>query len=156
MAGFILGNTLSDNGVVTRGVCKVDEQQQLLSVEETFGIERQGDKAIGKNGADEPVEMPVDCAVSMNMWGLTPDFLEELKAGFEEFLAAGAAKDLKAEYLLPQVVGNMLKGKKASVKVLKTQDKWFGVTYHEDTAAVVQALQELVDAGVYPAKLFQD
>ncbi len=156
MAGFILGNTLSDNGVVTRGVCSVDANQQLVNVEETFGIERKGNVAVGKNAAGEEVEMPLDSAVSMNMWGLTPDFLEELKSGFETFLAAGAAKDLKAEYLLPGVVGGMLQEKKASVKVLKTQDKWFGVTYHEDKAAVVQALQELTDAGVYPVKLFQD
>lgn len=156
MAGFILGNTLSDNGVVTRGVCSVNEKNQLVNIEETFSIERKGDKAVGKSGAGEPVEMPLDSAVSMNMWGLTPDFLEELKAGFGKFLAAGAAKDLKAEYLLPQVVADMLKAEKATVEVLKTQDKWFGVTYHEDKAAVVKALQELVDAGVYPVKLFQD
>lgn len=154
MAGFVLGNTMSDNGVVTRGVCRVDAQGYLQDIEETFGLEQKGNRAVGKNGAGESVELPLDCAVSMNMWGLTPDFLEELKSGFEEFLAAGAAKDMKAEYLLPEVVGRMLREKKASVKVLDTADKWFGVTYQEDKAAVMKALQELVDAGVYPARLF--
>lgn len=154
MAGFILGNTLSDNGVVTRGVCHVDEQGYLKDVEETFGIEQKGDKAVGKNGAGEMVELPLNCAVSMNMWGVTPDFLEELQNGFKEFLAAGAAKDMKAEYLLPEVIGKMLREQRATVKVLQSSDKWFGVTYKEDKEAVVKALQALVDAGKYPSSLF--
>lgn len=154
MAGFILGNTLSDNGVVTRGVCQVDEQGYLQDVKETFSIERKQDKAVGKNEAGETVELPLDCAVSMNMWGVTPEFLNELKKGFEEFLAAGAAKDVKAEYLLPEVIGKMLRENRATVKVLETADKWFGVTYKEDKEAVVKALRTLVDAGVYPDCLF--
>lgn len=154
MAGFILGNTLSDNGVVTRGICHVDGQGYLKDVEETFGIEQKGDKAVGKNGAGEQVELALNCAVSMNMWGVTPDFLDELDAGFREFLAAGGAADKKAEYLLPEVIGKMLREERATVKVLETSDKWFGVTYKEDKEAVVKALQALVDAGKYPSSLF--
>ena len=154
MAGFILGNTLSDNGVVTRGVCNVNGEGELLSVEETFGIERKGTVAVGKTEAGEPVEISLESPVSMNMWGLTPDFLLELKTGFEKFLADGAAKDMKAEYLLPTVIGDMLTEKKVSVKVLESRDKWFGVTYHEDKETVVKAIADLVAAGVYPARLF--
>lgn len=153
MAGFVLGNTLSDNGTVTRGVCTVNESGYLEKVEETFSIEQKGDIAVAKTAAGEPVELSLDSAVSMNMWGVTPEFLEELQKGFAEFLKAGAINDLKSEYLLPQVIDKMIQEKRASVKVLKTGDKWFGVTYQEDKAAVVKALQKLVDAGVYPGRL---
>lgn len=153
MAGFILGNTLSDNGTVTRGVCKVNENGYLTDVNETFGIVKNGDHAEGKTAAGDPVEMPLNAAVSMNMWGLTPEFLEELKSGFVEFLAAGAVKDLKSEYLLPAVIGDMIKKNKATVRVLESKDKWFGVTYHEDKEAVVEAIKKLVADGVYPEKL---
>ena len=153
MAGFVLGNTLSDNGVVTLGVCHVDGKGYLLDVEETFGIEKKGGAAVGKNEAGENVELPLDSAVSMNMWGVTPEFLEELKSGFAKFLADGAANDSKAEYLLPQVIASMLKEKRVTVEVLRTNDKWFGVTYKEDKETVVKAIRELVDAGVYPEKL---
>ena len=153
MAGFVLGNTLSDNGTVTRGVCTVNESGYLEKVEETFSIEQKGDIAVAKTAAGEPVELSLDSAVSMNMWGVTPEFLEELQKGFAEFLKEGAINDLKSEYLLPQVIDKMIQEKRASVKVLKTGDKWFGVTYQEDKAAVVKALQKLVDAGVYPSRL---
>ena len=153
MAGFVLGNTLSDNGAVTRGVCRVDGDGYLVDVEETFGIERKGDKAVGRSEAGEAVELPLDSAVSMSMWGVTPEFFEELKAGFAKFLAGGAANDLKAEYLLPKVIAGMLREKRATVEVLRTDGKWFGVTYQEDKEAVVKAIRALVDAGVYPEKL---
>lgn len=153
MAGFILGNTLSENGVVTRGVCSVDPDGKLRKVVETFGIGKKGGRAEGKNAAGEPVSLPLDSAVSMNMWGVTPEFLMELKAGFAEFLKNGGASDLKSEYLLPQVIDTMVQEGRATVEVLRTGDKWFGVTYQEDKEAVVQALRALVDAGVYPESL---
>jgi len=153
MAGFVMGNTLSDNGIVTRGLCQVDADGNLLSVEEMYAIERKGDIAIAKNGAGEPVEMALNSPVSMNMWGFTPDFLEGLKEGFVDFLKDNS-ENLKAEYLLPEVVGALLRKKKASVKVLPTNDKWFGVTYKEDKEKVVQSLQELIDKGMYPASLY--
>lgn len=154
MAGFVLGNTLSDNGVVTRGVCQVDDNGYLTSVVETFGIEKSGSAAAGKDGDGNPVTIPIDSSVSMNMWGFTPNFLDELDAGFVTFLENLKPEDIKAEYLLPTVVGDMVNLGKASVKVLKTNDKWFGVTYHEDKQSVVDSIQALVNAGKYPAKLF--
>ncbi len=153
MAGFILGNTLSENGVVTRGVCRVDEAGYLKKVEETFGIGEQDGLAAGKNAAGEPVVLPLDSPVSMNMWGVTPDFFDELSQGFTGFLKDGGISDMKSEYLLPQVIDTMVQEKRASVRVLETLDKWFGVTYKEDKDAVVSALRKLVDAGVYPEKL---
>ncbi|WP_066712066.1 nucleotidyltransferase family protein [Clostridium sp. Marseille-P299] len=156
MAGFVLGNTLSDNGIVTRGVCKVDDNQFLTSVEETFAIEREGDVAVGKNGAGEKVTLDLNSSVSMNMWGFTPNFLNELETGFVEFLKGISAEEIKAEYLLPEVVGKMLREERATVKVLKTNDKWFGVTYKEDKELVVNSINSLVAEGKYPAKLFQD
>ena len=153
MAGFVMGNTLSDNGIVTRGLCTVDAQGNLRNVEEMYAIERKGDVAVAKNGAGEPVEMPLSSPVSMNMWGFTPDFLEELKEQFVDFLKINSESP-KAEYLLPEVVGALLRKNKASVKVLPTNDKWFGVTYKEDKEKVVQSLRELIDKGQYPASLY--
>ena len=153
MAGFVIGNTLSDNGIVTRGLCQVDACGNLLSVEEMYAIERKGDIAAAKNGAGEPVEIALNSPVSMNMWGFTPDFLETLESGFVEFLKENS-ENPKAEYLLPGAVSVLLKEKKASVKVLPTNDKWFGVTYKEDKEKVVQSLQELIDKGLYPASLY--
>ena len=153
MAGFVMGNTLSDNGIVTRGLCKVDAAGNLLDVEEMYAIERKGDVAAAKNGAGEPVELALNSAVSMNMWGFTPDFLDALKDGFVDFLKDNS-ENPKAEYMLPEVVGALLREKKASVKVLPTNDKWFGVTYKEDKEKVVRSLQELIDKGQYPASLY--
>lgn len=154
MAGFVLGNTLSDNGIVTRGVCNVDEADYLSNVEETFGIERQGNVAVGKDGNGNPVTIALDSSVSMNMWGFTPNFLNELEAGFTKFLNSIEENNLKAEYLLPNVVGKMVAEDRAKVKVLKTNDKWFGVTYKEDKQSVVDSILELIAQGKYPNKLF--
>jgi dTDP-glucose pyrophosphorylase len=153
MAGFILGNTLSDNGTVTRGVCSVDADSNLTSVEETFDILKKGDIAVGKDGNDKEVSLKLDDVVSMNMWGLTPDFLDVLDEGFSKFLKDGGDNNLKGEYLLPQVIGEMLKNKECSVKVLTSHDRWFGVTYHEDKETVVESLKKLTEQGVYPASI---
>lgn len=154
MAGFILGNTLSDNGIVTRGVCRVDENGKLADIEETFELKEEGGLAVGRKENGERTEVSLDTPVSMNMWGFTPDFLPELEKGFADFLTALKPGDLKSEYLLPAVVGEMLKDGRAQVDVLTTNDKWFGVTYKEDRQTVVDALKELVAQGLYPAKLF--
>ncbi len=154
MAGFILGNTLSDNGAVTRGICKVNEENILVSVDETGGIERvSSDKVIcEKNG--EQVEVSADSYVSMNMWGLTPDFFDELEARFVTFLKnMKPQEEQKKEYLLPMIVEELLREDKAQVKVLETQDKWFGVTYKEDKAVVVESIKKLHEQGKYPDKL---
>lgn len=153
MAGFVLGNTLSENGTVTRGVCKVNDHGILIDIVETSGIKQEGDKAVAVDKAGNPIEIDINSAVSMNMWGFTPDFLKELETGFVEFLKKNGT-ELKAEYLLPEVVGKLIKEGKTEVHVLRTTDKWFGVTYKEDKQVVVESFQALVNKGVYPAKLF--
>ncbi len=153
MAGFILSNTLSENGAVTRGVCQLGENNILHSVTETFDIEKKGEGIFASDEKGNPVLVSPDQHVSMNMWGLPPAFLEELERGFPRFLD-NAKGDLKAEYLLPRVIDTLIQEEKARVKVLETQDKWFGVTYQEDKAAVVAAIRRLIEQGVYQEKLF--
>lgn len=148
MAGYVLGNTLSENGAVTRGVCEVNGEDELVSVRETFEIIKKNGKVTGVTEAGTPVELSENDVASMNMWGLTPAFVKELEAGFPEFLKA-AENSLKAEYLLPSVIGEQLEKKTAQVRVLRTPDKWFGVTYAEDKEAVMKSLKELHDRGVY-------
>ena len=153
MVGFVLGNTLSENGGVTRGVCKVNEDQMLIDIVETKNIIKVADgAAIEKDGGNVPVD--INSPVSMNMWVLKPEFFEVLEKGFDEFLQGVSADHLKAEYLLPTIIGDMLLTGKAEVTVLKSADKWFGVTYKEDKEAVIASIRALVDAGVYPEKLF--
>ncbi len=148
MPGFILKNTLSDNGAVTRGICKVSAEGYLTAVDETKGIVKtEGGAAVEKDGALTPVD--ADAIVSMNMWAMTPDFLDELAEGFPKFLASVPEGDLKAEYLLPLVVDEMVQSGKATVKVIPTPDKWFGVTYAEDKESVIAAFAELYAKGVY-------
>lgn len=153
MAGFILGNTLSDNGGVTRGVCRVDADGYLADIEETHNIIRTetGAAVKGETGL-RPIDIRSN--VSMNMWGLTPQFIDILDAGFREFLAKVQPGDLKAEYLLPTIIGDLLKEGRITVKVLETEDKWFGVTYKEDKEAVVEAFHRLTEAGIYSTQLF--
>lgn len=154
MAGFVLGNTLSDNGTVTRGICQVDEKGTLIDVKETADLIQVGDFVEGKDlMTNEEVNLDINSVVSMNMWGFTPELLEELEAGFKEFIEDHGSQ-LKTEYLLPDVVGDLIKEDKADVKVLSTKDKWFGVTYKEDKEKVMESFRELVDKGVYPNKLF--
>ena len=152
MGGFILKNTLSDNGGVTRGICKVDENNMLVDVVETGDITKVPGGAAIPDG-DGMKEIDADCFVSMNMWGLTPAFIEGLEDGFVEFLSNVKEGDLKAEYLLPSIVDGLIKEGKATVKVLPTNDKWFGVTYKEDAPVVIASIKKLVDDGVYPQKL---
>lgn len=146
MVGFVLKNTLSENGGVTRGVCEVNESGLLADIVETHNIIRKGDKAEAEEG--EKI-LDLDVPVSMNMWGLQPEFLDILEKGFYEFLEETDAKDLKAEYLLPTIIGGLLKEGKAEVTVLKSKDKWFGVTYKEDKESVVNAIKELIESGIY-------
>lgn len=154
MAGFILGNTLSENGTVTRGVCKSNEEGYLVDIIETKGVEQVGGKAQGLNEAGETIALNINGPVSMNMWGFTPEILEELRLGFVTFLNEIPEGDLKAEYLLPEVVGNLVKEGKAEVRILETKDKWFGVTYKEDKQSVIDSIRKLIDLGVYPKRLF--
>lgn len=153
MAGYILGNTLSENGAVTRGVCEVNDDSNLKSVNETFEIRKENGQVLGQNENGEPVKLTEDAIVSMNMWGLTPRFVKTLEERFPAFLR-NAQGNLKAEYLLPQVIGDLVQEGNATVKVLPTNDRWFGVTYAEDRESVERSLQELHNKGVYGDTLF--
>lgn len=151
MAGFILKNTLSENGGVTRGLCQVDDKGYLTNVTETKNIVKTQDGAAVNGENVNP-----DTYVSMNMWGLGPEFMDTLREGFGEFFRTAAAADpLKAEYLLPIYIGQLLQQGKVSVRVLETRDKWFGVTYREDKPAVVESFRQLISSGVYKEKLFE-
>ena len=152
MAGFVLKNTLSDNGGVTRGICKMDEQNNLTEVVETKNIVKTA------TGAEaDSVVVDVNSLVSMNMWGLTLDFLDVLEEGFKEFFEKEVPSNpLKAEYLIPIFIGELLEQGKMSVKVLKTNDTWYGMTYHEDVAAVKDSFKKMLENGVYKADLFSD
>lgn len=153
MAGFILKNTLSDNGGVTRGVCRVDENNLLVGVDETSNIVKtENGAAVSEDGKLLPID--ADLHVSMNMWGLTPEFIDCLDEGFKEFLTDLKPGDIKSEYLLPTIIDNMIKEGKATVSILETHDKWFGVTYKEDKATVVESFNELIEKGVYTKELF--
>lgn len=149
MISFILKNTLSDNGAVTRGICKVNEQGMLSDIVETKNIEKEMDYAIVRKADGSTEKLDLDSIVSMNMWGIYPEFIEVLEKGFEEFLSELEEGDQKSEYLLPTIIGNLLDKEEISVKVLKSVDKWFGVTYKEDKETVVAAIKELIDAGMY-------
>ena len=152
MAGFVLKNTLSDNGGVTRGICKMDEDYNLTEVVETKNIVK---TAAGAEA--EGMAVAVDSLVSMNMWGLTPDFLTTLEEGFKEFFEKEVpGNPLKAEYLIPIFIGELLEHGKISVKVLKTNDTWYGMTYHEDVAAVKDSFKRMLENGVYKTDLFSD
>ena len=152
MAGFVLKNTLSDNGGVTRGICKMDEQNNLTEVVETKNIVKTTDGAEA-----DGVAVDVNSLVSMNMWGFTRSILDEIKAGFPAFLEKGLKENpMKCEYFLPAVVSKLLGEDRATVRVLESEDKWYGVTYKEDKPVVVAAIQALKDAGVYPQKLWED
>ncbi len=154
MAGFILKNTLSENGGVTRGVCEVDDNDNLIKVKETYEIQLKDGALSAQDDDGNPVNVTENQHVSMNMWGLHPDFLEELEQGFKKFLAEIPKGNIKAEYLLPKIIDKLLQEKRATVKLLETQDKWFGVTYQEDKQSVMDAIHQLVEQGIYKEKLF--
>ena len=155
MAGFTLGNTLSDNGGVTRGICQMDGSGRLTGIRETKNIVKTLDgAAVEGPGGLTPVD--VNSKVSMNMWGLTPAFLQELETGFVRFLKnLTPEEEQKAEYLLPTIIDGLIQEGRARVKVIDTDARWFGVTYQEDKEAVVQAIRKLIQQGVYQEKLFQ-
>ena len=153
MAGFILDNTLSDNGTVTRGVCRVDAAENLIQIDETKGIQKNMDGEIADENGNV---IPSGTHVSMNMWGLTPEFLDILEKGFAAFLSELKQDSESAEYLLPIIIGDLLKEEKVSVKVLETTDKWFGVTYQEDKQTVIDAFHDLITQGVYKSPLYDE
>ena len=152
MAGFVLKNTLSDNGGVTRGICKMDEQNNLTEVVETKNIIKTADGA-----ETDGVAVDVNSLVSMNMWGLTPAFLETLEVGFADFFKNEVPADpMKAEYLIPTFIGELLAENKMSVKVLRSNDTWYGMTYKEDVVTVKENFEEMLKTEVYKEDLFSD
>lgn len=157
MVGYRLENTLTENGYVSRGVCVTDDEGYLRGINERTHIEKRGDgAAYTEDEGASWTELPADAAVSMNMWGFSADILEELKKRFVVFLEENLEKNpLKCEFFLPFVVDELLEEKKATVKVLKSADKWYGVTYKEDKPMVMAAVQNLKDQGLYPQKLWQ-
>ena len=154
MAGFILKNTLSENGTVTRGVCKVDDNNLLKEVYETTGIKAEAEKIVCDDPEVEAWVKP-ESNVSMNMWAGYPDFLDYLEKDFSTFLSNISDNPMKKEYLLPNIVAELLREDRINVKVLETHDKWFGVTYAEDKEYVQNAFKQLIENGVYPEKLWK-
>lgn len=155
MAGFILKNTLSDNGTVTRGICVEDEAGYLHRVIETKGIIRNNQGTIDCDTEESKDIIQENNRVSMNMWAGYPCFIDYLENGFKEFLLDDSGDELTKEYLLPIIVDQLIKTNRASVKVLETTDKWFGVTYPEDKQIVQDSINELIEQGIYPEKLWK-
>ena len=157
MVGYQLGNTVTDHGSVARGVCEVTGDGYLADVIERTKIEKYaGGIHFTEDDGASWTDVPAKATVSMNMWGYTPSFLKEVEARFPAFLAQDVpGNPLKAEYFLPKAVAQLLAEKKASVKVLHSADKWFGVTYAADKPLVVAALKALTDAGKYPDGLWK-
>lgn len=155
MVGYNLKNTITENGSVSRGVCQVDDAGMLVDLVERTKIFTDGDKILCKEGEDI-LKLSPEATVSMNFWGFTKSMMEEIEKRFPTFLEE-TIKDnpLKGEYFLPKVVDDLIKCGKAEVRVLKSQDKWFGVTYKEDKEVVVSSLKQLKDHGIYPEVLWK-
>ncbi len=153
MVGYRVGNTLSESGSVSRGVCVVDENNNLLNVVERTHIEEKGGTIIYIDEKNEEVILNENTPVSMNMWGFTPDYFDYSMEYFKEFLVEHGDK-LKSEYYIPLAVNNLIVEKRVTCKVLDTSSKWFGVTYADDRPQVVLKINELVRKGMYPNKLF--
>lgn len=157
MVGYKLYNTLTENGHVARGVCTTDDNHMLLDIHERTRIEKHGNIAeFTEDDGNTWTELPESTIVSMNMWGFTNSILDELDQRFEGFLKQELDKNpLKCEYFLPSVVDALLKEDKAVVKVLSSEDRWYGVTYKEDKEEVMQAIRTLKAKGYYPDKLWE-
>lgn len=157
MGGYILSNTLTENGYVSRGICEMDKDAFLTGITERTHIE-QRDMGVQFTEDDGKTweDIAADSIVSMNMFGFTASMLKELECRFPEFLEKGLKENpMKCEYFLPSVVSDLIEEDKADVKVLRSEDRWYGITYKEDKEAVVSAVQKLKDTGVYPQHLWE-
>lgn len=155
MVGFRVGNTLSENGTVARGICSKDSEGNLTTVVERTEIERHGEDIQYKDDNGAWVTVADNTPVSMNVWGFTPDYFDYSEDYFKSFLSDSKnLENKKAEFFIPLMVNKLINDNTATVKVLDTTSKWFGVTYAADRSGVVEKIQKLVDEGVYPAKLF--
>lgn len=157
MVGYRLKNTVTDNGHVSRGVCELDPEKHLVAINERTRIEkRDGGIAYSEDDGETWISLDPDTLVSMNMWGFTQSMMEEIRRGFPGFLEKGLSENpMKCEYYLPSVVSGLLAEDRASVTVLESEDKWYGVTYKEDKPVVVEVIQSLKDAGIYPQDLWE-
>lgn len=157
MVGYIIENTLTENGHVARGVCQVDEKGHLVDIHERTRIEKRGaDTAYTEDDGATWTVIPQGSTVSMNMWGFEKNMLEELEKRFPAFLEENLTKNpLKCEFFLPSVVQQLMEEEKAVVNVLKSEDRWYGVTYKEDKAQVMQAIADFKEKGIYPEKLWE-
>lgn len=158
MVGYQLKNTVTDNGHVARGVCEMNAQGELVEINERTQIEKHnGGIAYTEDGGETWTELAEDTVVSMNMWGFTRSILEEIRDGFPAFLDEGLEKNpMKCEYFLPSVVSDLLGEDKATVTVLTSKDKWYGVTYKEDKPVVVEAMKRMMENGTYPKHLWEE
>lgn len=147
MVGFVLKNTLSEHGGVTRAICMI-EDHKLLQI-----VEKRGIQAINGKVLWEGQEIDADSIISMNMWGMTPVMFTYLEKRFETFLSGVDPETLQGEFLVPTIIGTLLKEKQIEVEVLSSNDKWFGVTYREDIPSVKENIRHLIDEGKYPEKL---
>ena len=155
MVGFRVGNTLSENGTVARGICSKNEEGDLTTVVERTEIMRVDGPICYKDEEGKWVPIEDNTPVSMNMWGFTPDYFEHSEAYFKEFLSDPKnMENLKAEFFIPLMVNKLICENTSTVKVLDTTSKWFGVTYSADRPSVVEKIQKLIEEGVYPSKLF--
>lgn len=156
MVGYLLGNTVTENGHVARGICEEDSENYLTRVTERTRIEKDGaDARFTEDDGATWTHLSGNTIVSMNLWGFTESFLKEAEARFPAFLDKALAENpLKGEYFLPSVVTQLLEEKKARVKVLRSTDKWYGVTYREDKPQVVAAIAAMTQSGLYPERLW--
>jgi len=153
MVGYGLEHTLSEHGYVSRGVCEKDENDFLQTVVERTQIEKIEHKIITKIEDDKEMELTGKEVVSMNTWGFPPSFFQYLESYFAEFIKANADNP-KAEFYIPTVVNELIKDGKITLKVLESQDRWFGVTYKEDKGSAVASINTLIKKGVYPEELW--
>ena len=158
MVAYLLGNTVTENGHVARGVCEEDENGYLVRVTERTRIEKDGENArFTEDDGKTWTELPGSTIVSMNLWGFTRSFIDEAEKRFPAFLDKAVVENpLKGEYFLPSVVTQLLEENKARVKVLRSTDKWYGVTYRDDKPVVVKAIADMTASGLYPDKLWED
>lgn len=153
MAGYILGNTLSDNGTVTRGICIHEDDYYLKTVEESFELRLENGVVVGKDSKGNDITASKDALVSMNMWGCKPVYFKQLQEDFVSFLE-GDGDPLKKEFLLPIIMDNLIKQGKAKIKILPVSERWFGLTYIADKPMIVEKLNKIIEEGVYPANLW--
>lgn len=152
MVGYVLENTLTESGTVSRGICEVSDNGYLVDVTERTSISREGDHAVF-DGNGEKTAIPLNSIASMNCWGFTPDIFAGVEEGFRAFLSDLGSNPLKCEYYLPFAVRELMAANRCKVRVYESDSAWYGVTYHEDKEKVKAGIQQLKDNGTYPERL---